>query len=270
MEAWHFKLVEHMRSHFAEKNYEVLQLALVISPTDIYTFINYASEFLKMSCSFLVVGYLGTLRKQPKLIFEDFMVLTESLMLDCNIPIIEKCKEELMKTPLTDWTELIERTASTVHLSDKGTVQEAIIEFIQAYGSVDKTFSTDLFLSGSPLGLIMRETKNKANSKQLGLSHYSVGALRKVERQLWCVPSGDGKTRIMPYTGVIALKTGMFQKVYLVFDNQHLMERDRADFEDLWRLAACEEKVEYHVGYDFEPEENSLILIDESDRVMFE
>jgi len=61
----------------------------------------------------------------------------------------------------------------------------------------------------------------------------------------------------------------MFKKVYLVFDNKHLMERDRADFQDLWRLAGCENKVEYRVGCDFEPEENSLILIDESDRIMF-
>ena len=49
-------------------------------------------------------------------------------------------------------------------------------------------------------------------------------------------------------------KTGMFKKVYLVFDNKHLMERDRADFQDLWRLVGCENKVEYHVGCDFEPE----------------
>ena len=57
----------------------------------------------------------------------------------------------------------------------------------------------------------------------------------------------------------------MFKKVHLVFGNKHLMERDRADFKDLWRLAGCENQVEYHVGCDFEPEENSLILIDESD-----
>ena len=62
----------------------------------------------------------------------------------------------------------------------------------------------------------------------------------------------------------------MFKKVHLVFGNKHLMERDRADFKDLWRLARCENQVEYHIGCDFEAEENSLILIDESDGVMFE
>jgi len=25
----------------------------------------------------------------------------------------------------------------------------------------------------------------------------------------------------------------------MIYDNKHLMERDKADFEDLWRLAEC-------------------------------
>lgn len=56
----------------------------------------------------------------------------------------------------------------------------------------------------------------------------------------------------------------------MVYDNKHLMERDKADFEDLWRLAECQDKVEHYVGYTFKPEENSLVLIDESDRATFE
>ena len=62
----------------------------------------------------------------------------------------------------------------------------------------------------------------------------------------------------------------MFQKVHIVFDNKHLLERDQADFRTLWNLAGCEEKVGYHIGCDFQPERNSLILIDESDRIVFE
>jgi hypothetical protein len=41
-------------------------------------------------------------------------------MLENNGSVIEKCKEEIMSTPLTDWTKLIEQTASTIHLSNKG------------------------------------------------------------------------------------------------------------------------------------------------------
>jgi len=44
-------------------------------------------------------------------------------------------------------------------LSEKGSVQEAINEFIQEYGPVEKTFSSGLFSPGSPLGLLLRELK---------------------------------------------------------------------------------------------------------------
>ena len=58
--------------------------------------------------------------------------------------------------------------------------------------------------------------------------------------------------------------------MHLVFDNSYLLERDRTYFEGLWNLAGCIDKVEYHIGCAFEPEKNSLILVDESDRMMFE
>jgi hypothetical protein len=85
-----------------------------------------------------------------------------------------------------------------------------------------------------------------------------------------CVGSGEGKSRIMAFSALIGLETGMFKKVHMVFNNKHLMERDRKDFEDLWSLTEHRDKVQYHTGLDFEPEENSLILVDESDRHMFD
>jgi hypothetical protein len=57
------------------------------------------------------------------------------------------------------------------------------------------------------------------------------------------VPSGDGKSRIIVFAALLGLKTRMFEMVYLVYANKHLMERDKADFEDLWRLAECQDKV---------------------------
>ena len=44
----------------------------------------------------------------------------------------------------------------------------------------------------------------------------------------------------------------MFTKVHIVFENEHLLKRDRADFEDYWLLLSYEsDKIEYHVGCDF-------------------
>jgi hypothetical protein len=39
-----------------------------------------------------------------------------------------------------------------------------------------------LFIAGSSLGLLLHETSNKGNFKQLGLAHYVIGGSRKVQR----------------------------------------------------------------------------------------
>jgi len=109
--------------------------------------------------------YLKAYKSQSKLQFNEFTAFCSALMLDKNIVVVEKCKEELMNAPLSGWIEMIERTASIVHLSDKSSIQEAIDEFIRAYGPIDDTFSKDLFSAGSSLGLLLHETPNKGNFK---------------------------------------------------------------------------------------------------------
>ena len=74
----------------------------------------------------------------------------------------------------------------------------------------------------------------------------------------------------MAFICLIALTTGMYSKVYLVFDNHHLMKKDQADFERLWVSSGLTEQIQYCVGYDFQPEEGALILVDESDTGMLD
>ena len=62
----------------------------------------------------------------------------------------------------------------------------------------------------------------------------------------------------------------MFTKVHIAFENEHLKARDLKDFESLWVLLNCKDKVEYHIGLDFTTEDNELIIIDESDTAMFD
>jgi hypothetical protein len=51
----------------------------------------------------------------------------------------------------------------------------------------------------------------------------------------------------------------------MVFENQYLLERDKADFYALFEMCALAEKIEYHVGIDFKPVEKEVIIIDEAD-----
>jgi hypothetical protein len=58
--------------------------------------------------------------------------------------------------------------------------------------------------------------------------------------------------------------------VHLVFENEHLLKRDQADFINLFEDCGFADKVEYHVGIDFAPGEHEIIIIDEADCFIFE
>jgi hypothetical protein len=133
--------------------------------TEVSIFVEYATYFAKTPASKVLIEYLSSYKKQPKLTFDNFTALCSALMLDANIPVVAKCKGELVDALLSDWTLILEKTASTVHLSDKSSVQEAINEFIRAYGPIDEVFTKDLFEIGSSLGFLLHETPNKANFK---------------------------------------------------------------------------------------------------------
>lgn len=63
----------------------------------------------------------------------------------------------------------------------------------------------------------------------------------------------------------------MFTKVHLVFENEHLLSRDKRDFESYWDLLMYgDDKVQYHVGIDFKPGATELIIIDEADIFMLD
>ena len=47
------------------------------------------------------------------------------------------------------------------------------------------------------------------------------------------------------------------------------MNRDKKDFVLWWELLRFEEKVEYHVGIDFETQPNELVIVDEADSLIF-
>src|SRR5574343_617853 len=68
---------------------------------------------------------------------------------------------------------------------------------------------------------------------------------------------------------LVALLCGIFPKVHMVFDSEFLMKRDKNDFEGLWEMFSISEQVEYHIGCDFVPEENALVIIDEADALIF-
>jgi hypothetical protein len=53
---------------------------------------------------------------------------------------------------------------------------------------------------------------------------------------MWVVPSGEGKSRIIINVLADVFECKAFDKVYLVYDNEYLCNRDKVDFEDYFIL----------------------------------
>jgi hypothetical protein len=103
------------------------------------------------------------------------------------------------------------------------------------------------------------------------LAQYCIGKLYgEAQRQIWVVPSGQGKARITASAAALGLMSGAISKVHLVFQSKHLMRRDKEDFEAYWLLLGYDEsQIEYHLGMDFKPQQGELIITDEADVIMF-
>ena len=62
---------------------------MCVVPSDIPLFAEYSNSFGKTPCSSLILDYLEARGKQPKLRFDDFTALADTLMLESNVRVIE-------------------------------------------------------------------------------------------------------------------------------------------------------------------------------------
>jgi hypothetical protein len=56
----------------------------------------------------------------------------------------------------------------------------------------------------------------------------------------------------------------------MVFENDYLLQRDKADFAELFDNYGFTEKIDYRVGINFQPGANELVIVDEADCFIFE
>jgi hypothetical protein len=77
---------------------------------------------------------------------------------------------------------------------------------------------------------VFHEAGIAPNRLQLAIAQCAVGIVSKCKKQMWSVQAGQGKGRIMAAIALILLMEKVTSKVHLVFDNQHLLQRDQQQF----------------------------------------
>ena len=83
------------------------------------------------------------------------------------------------------------------------------------------------------------------------------------------LPSGIGKSRIIPTLGLILLFLGLANRIHIVIPNESLLRRDKNEYQDYWKMSNLSNKVEYHSNAKFKPKSNSVVIVDEADELIF-
>jgi hypothetical protein len=108
-------------------------------------------------------------------------------------------------------------------------------------------FKTDL-RQETLIKLTFKDCAIQPNELQFAISQFAIAHSSKHRRQLWNVPAGQGKSRIMHSMALIALTMKNASKVHFLFENSHLMNRDQRDFDRYWKYnkTIFEGRVFYH------------------------
>lgn len=67
---------------------------------------------------------------------------------------------------------------------------------------------------------------------------------------------------------LILLLTQSTDTIHMVFDTQHLMERDIKEFGPWFEFHGLTDQVKFHVGMDFECKLGDIFLVDEADELI--
>jgi hypothetical protein len=248
IEDQHLKLIQHLKDRWcdlAESVFDVsgcvealLDLSLGVMVGEIPPYIDYSRRVFSLPSGQLLLRAICSSpnKKLPKLSFSDFTKLVHYVMAPHNWLVVEACERELTELPLPQWQGHIEAKKACSNVADTTSVQSFLAALVKAYGPVAQALSMDLLASeDARFSHCMHHAQSsRPNNKQFALAQYCVANLASNPRQLWCVPWGGGKSRIVPTAGVIAYLTKTATEIHIVYENKHLMQRDQSDFVCYW------------------------------------
>ena len=114
---------------------------------------------------------------------------------------------------------------------------------------------------------VLRALDAGPNDRQACIAAYSVTQLETVNSQMWELPAGMGKSRVIATMALILALSNF--KVHIVVPIEALMERDKKEYNEYWVKSNTSGCVVYHTGLNFEIPDGDIIICDEADYLMF-
>lgn len=144
---------------------DILFLSLVVQVDNVPEFVEYSTLMLQRDVSVYMLESICKRLTQQRLSMQQFLELCELVQLDKMTSVIQKNIDIFKSAPLWQWSSKFEEVKAGSHLMSAESVQEAVGEYLQAYGQVESAFTQDMFSEDTLLGLAMHESFNKPNAK---------------------------------------------------------------------------------------------------------
>ena len=142
---------------------------------------------------------------------------------------------KIIATPFHEWFDLL--TALTKEVSElkvEGiTWQDTIADLSRVFGPVTQKHAYELIIGRtSRANMAIAAAKKKPNGMQEGIALYSAANFLDERRQLWQLPSGMGKSRIIPALSLHLLNHFSSSKVIIFTSHKGLLARDQEAYAD--------------------------------------
>ena len=176
----------------------------------------------------------------------------------------------IFNLPVCSWLkrlcELLEVEETTLCTNEP--VSHWVNDLSFRFGQVDLRQMQSFIDGSAPNYLSLFEiAKIKPTPLQQAIAVYALASLNFKSKQIWVVPTGTGKSFVIATISMIATMQTLTRSIYIVIPNEKLRARDSNFFTPLWRTTG-KHTVRYHNSLGFIPDENDLVIIDESDKLM--
>ena len=107
-------------------------------------------------------------------------------------------------------------------------------------------------LKGTPSSMqqVFADLGPRPDNLQYAVAAFAMTGITKHQRQLWSLPGGTGKSRIMACAGLYALLEAEVPAIHFVFHTKLLMGRDKRNFGRYWLVTGNVNNVYFHDALD--------------------
>ena len=226
---------------------------VVITNDDTVSFTRVCGLLFKSKRTNIINESLALVEVQPKTSLDVFRLTVLELIAWHTQERIDENYQALMKAPVAQWLGMLKdwQLDEVSGLKQNEPINNYIEEMTEKIWAVPVRQKTQL-LKGTPSSMqqVFADLGPRPDNLQYAVAAFAMTGINKHQRQLWSLPDGTGKSRIMACAGLYALLEAEVPAIHFVFHTKLLMGRDKRNFGRYWLVTGNVNNVYFHDALD--------------------